>query len=52
MIKGVGAKTLEQWSGTMTKRPQMIDGLENIIKDAKLKLPAYKYTEMFNSPEF
>ncbi len=52
MIKGVGAKTLEQWSGTMTKRPQMIDGGENIIKDSKLKLPSYQYTVLFNSPQF
>jgi len=36
----------------MLKRPQMVDGLEDIVKDYKLKLPNRQWTQMWNSPQF
>jgi vacuolar-type H+-ATPase subunit I/STV1 len=45
------AKTLEQWSATLQRVPQMVDGLNDIIKDSKLKLPDRKWHFMYQSPE-
>ncbi len=45
------AKTLEQWSATLQRVPQMVDGLNDIIKDSKIKFPDRKYLFMYQSPE-
>jgi hypothetical protein len=45
------AKTLEQWSATLKRELQMIDGLNDIIKDSKIKFPDRKYLFMYQSPE-
>ena len=45
------AKTLEQWTATMHRVPQMVDGLREIIKDSKITLPDRKYLFMYQSPE-
>ncbi len=35
----------------MRRKPQMVDGLQEIIRDAKLKLPDRRYLFMYNTPE-
>ncbi len=42
-------KTLEEWSATMHRIPQMGDALADIAKDFKLKLPDRSYLFMYNS---
>ena len=44
-------KTLEEWSGTMLRVQQMPDGLADIIKDYKLKLPNRRSITLYNSIE-
>ena len=35
-------KTLEEWSGTMQRVQQMPDGLADIIRDYKIRLPSIR----------
>jgi len=44
-------KTLEQWSATLQKVPQMSDAIADVVKYFKLKLPDRRYLFMYESPQ-
>ncbi len=44
-------RTLEDWSANMARVPQMVDGLADLTRDFRLKLPDRRYLFMYNSFE-
>ncbi len=43
------SKTLEEWSATLQRVPQMVDALDDIIRDFRIQLPDRSHLFLFNS---
>ncbi len=45
-------KTLEEWSGTLQRVPQMGDAIRDLVRDFRMTLPDRRSLFMYNSMDF